>query len=140
MSRTLIRFGFARHVIAPFAPMRDSLSSASFVRSTLHLIFALTLSASTLSATLIPVKYKEGTSHGFVVVRSQEGHTLATGDMIQTVEGEKVKSELVLHFADGSVYDDITIFSQMRDFRLISDHVRQEGKSFSNPDQMASSG
>jgi hypothetical protein len=38
----------------------------------------------------------------------------------------------VLHFKDGSIYDDITVFSQKKDFRLISDHLRQEGKSFSS--------
>ena len=83
-----------------------------------------------LAARLIPVKHKEGTSHGFVVLRSQEGQTLATGDLIQTVEGEHVTSEIVLHFADGSIYDDTTVFSQTADFRLITDHLRQVGPSF----------
>lgn len=96
------------------------------------LTLALTLCASTLSATLIPVKHKEGTSHGFLVLRSQDGQTLATGDLIQTVEGEKVTNELVLRFKDGSIYEDVTVFSQREDFRLISDHLRQEGRSFSN--------
>lgn len=47
-----------------------------------------------LDATLIPVKYKEKTTHRFVVLRSQEGQPLATGDLIQTFEGENVTSEL----------------------------------------------
>jgi hypothetical protein len=42
--------------------------------------------------------------HGFIVLRSQEGQQLATGEMIQTVEGESVTSEIVLHFSDGSIY------------------------------------
>jgi hypothetical protein len=53
--------------------------------------------------------------------------------MIQTVEGKNATSELVLHFTDGSIYDDVTVFSQRKDFRLISDHLREEGRSFSNP-------
>jgi hypothetical protein len=101
-------------------------------RSALCLTLALTLCASKLSASLIPVKHNEGTSHGFLVLRSQDGQTLATGDMIQTIEGENVTSELVLRFKDGSIYDDVTVFSQRKNFRLISDHLRQEGKSFSN--------
>ena len=95
--------------------------------------FALAFSFPQLSATLIPVKHTEGTSHGFIVLRSQEGQTLATGDMIQTVEGEEVTTELVLRFKDGSLYDDVTVFSQKKEFRLISDHIREEGKSFPNP-------
>lgn len=99
----------------------------------LSISIALAFSFPQLSATLIPVKHIEGTSHGFIVLRSQDGQTLATGDMIQTVEGENVRSELVLHFKDGSLYDDVTVFSQKREFRLISDHVREEGKSFPKP-------
>jgi hypothetical protein len=97
------------------------------------MIIGITLLPLRLAARLVPVQYKQGTFHGFIVLRSQEGQTLATGDMIQTVEGENVTSELVLHFKDGSIYDDVSVFSQNKDFRLISDHVRQEGKSFSNP-------
>ena len=99
----------------------------------LLLSFALSFFPLRLSATLIPVKHKEGSSHGFLVLRSQEGDVLATGDMIQTTEGENVTSEMVLHFKDGSIYDEVTVFSERKDFRLISDHLRQEGKSFSNP-------
>jgi hypothetical protein len=42
-------------------------------------------------ATVIHVKHREGTLHGFIVLRSQEGQQLATGEMIQTVEGAGVK-------------------------------------------------
>jgi hypothetical protein len=86
-----------------------------------------------LSATLVPVKHVEGVSHGFIVLHSQDGRTLATGDMIQTVEGERVTSEVVLHFRDGSVHDEVTVFSQSHQFRLISDHLKQYGPSFPNP-------
>jgi hypothetical protein len=96
-------------------------------------LFGVALYPSQLSARLIPVRHKEGTSHGFVVLRSQEGQELATGEIIQTIEGERVTSELVLHFGDGSIYDDVTLFSQGRDFRLISDHLRQQGRSFPKP-------
>jgi hypothetical protein len=54
-----------------------------------------------LSAEPLPVQHKEGTSHGFLVLRSQQGQRLATGELIQTVEGERVTGELVLHFNDG---------------------------------------
>jgi hypothetical protein len=41
------------------------------------------------------------------------------------IEGERVTSEVVLHFKDGSVHNETTVFSQDREFRLISEHLRQ---------------
>jgi hypothetical protein len=81
----------------------------------------------------IIVKHREGASHGFVVLRSGNGKVLATGDAIQTVTGPRVTSKLVLHFADGSLYEDTTVFEQKAVFRLLSDHVRQQGPSFPDP-------
>ncbi len=52
---------------------------------------------------------------------------------MQTVRGSRVTSRLVFRFLDGSVYDDRTIFSQNRVFRLISDHLIQKGPSFKQP-------
>ena len=88
---------------------------------------------SSSSATLIPVKHREGVSHGFVVLHSKDGRQLATGDMTQTIEGDRVTSEVVLHFKDGSVHDEVTVFSQDHQFRLISDHLKQYGRSFPKP-------
>jgi len=84
-------------------------------------------------ATAVPVKHREGVSHGFIVLHSKDGGQLASGDMIQTVEGDRVTTEVVLHFKDGSVHDEVTVFSQAGNFRLISDHLRQYGKSFPKP-------
>jgi len=39
----------------------------------LWFVLVLTLCVPKFSATLIRVKHKEGTSHGFIVLRSQEG-------------------------------------------------------------------
>lgn len=104
-------------------------------RNVLRLLFALGLALPLpqLSATPVPVQHKEGTSHGFVVLRSEKGQRLATGEMVQTVDGERVTSELVLHFNDGSIYDEITVFSQNTAFRLLSNHLLQQGPSFPDP-------
>jgi hypothetical protein len=81
----------------------------------------------------VPVRHKEGTVHGFLAVRTIEGKTIASGDLIQVVEGDRLVSKLSFHFKDGSVDDETTVFSQDHDFRLISDHHVQKGPSFPHP-------
>ena len=99
------------------------------------LLFALgsALTQAPLYAESVSVRHKEGTLHGFVVVRSVDGKKLASGDAIQTVRGDRVTSQLTLHFKDGSLHEETTEFSQGAVFRLLSDHLRQEGRSFPKP-------
>ena len=81
----------------------------------------------------VPVRYAEGTLHGFLELRSQEGRVLAAGDLIQNVRGDRVTARLTFHFKDGSIDDETTVFSQRRFFRLITDRRIQKGPSFPNP-------
>src|SRR5438552_2876460 len=62
-----------------------------------------------------------------------EGETIAAGDLLQVVQGDRLVSNLIFHFKDGSVDDETTVFSQHHDFRLISDHHVQKGPSFPHP-------
>jgi hypothetical protein len=55
--------------------------------------------------------------------------------MIQIADGNKVTTEMVFHFKDGSLYDEKTVFSQDRTFRLLSDHLIQKGPFFPHPIQ-----
>ena len=86
-----------------------------------------------LPAEPIPVRYREGTMHGFLALRTLEGKILAAGDLTQTIRKNEVMSRLVFRFKDGSIDDETTIFSQQQDFRLISDHHVQKGPSFPHP-------
>ena len=97
------------------------------------LLPAILLLPSPLSAEPIPVRYPEGTTHGFLALRSPEGKLLATGDLIEVIHGNDVVSHLVFRFKDGSVDRDTTVFSQHGVFRLISDHHIQRGPSFPHP-------
>jgi hypothetical protein len=81
----------------------------------------------------IPVRYPEGTVHGFLVMRSEDGRIIASGDLLQSVHGDRVKSRLIFHFKDGSLDDETTVFSQRGSFRLVFDHHIQRGPSFSHP-------
>jgi hypothetical protein len=81
----------------------------------------------------IPVRYPQGSGHGFLALRTLEGALIATGESTQTVRGDRVTSRLVFHFRDGSIDDDLTVFTQRGTFRLISDHHIQRGPSFPKP-------
>ena len=89
--------------------------------------------ALSLSAEPIPVRYVQGSSHGFVALKTLDGVTIATGESTQTVRRGQVTSRLIFHFKDGSVDDDVTVFTQQGVFRLISDHHIQHGPSFPKP-------
>jgi len=86
-----------------------------------------------LSAESIPVRHVEGTLHGFLALRSQEGQLIAVGDLTETVQGYTVTSHMVYRFKDGSVDDETTVYSQRGHFQLISDHHLQSGPSFPHP-------
>ena len=81
----------------------------------------------------IPVRHVEGTVHGFLALRSEEGRVLAEGDLSQVVRGEKVTSRLLFRFKDGSVDDETTVFSQGGTFQLITNRHIQKGPSFPHP-------
>lgn len=85
----------------------------------------------------IHVRQAEGFLHGFLVVRNPEGRILADGDLLQTVEGDRVTARLLFHFKDGSVDDETTVFSQNGTFRLIADRHIQKGPSFPHPMDMS---
>jgi len=99
----------------------------------LFIVGAALLQPDSLPAEPIAVRHMEGTVHGFLVLRTMDGKTLATGDLVQTVQGERLVSNLVFRFKDGSVDDETTVFSQRHNFRLLSDHHVQKGPSFQHP-------
>jgi hypothetical protein len=89
------------------------------------------------SAEPVAVRHVEGLVHGFLVLRSPEGAILASGDLIQSVRGDRVTSRLVFHFTDGSLHDETTIFSQRGHFQLLNDHMVQKGPAFERPLDMS---
>lgn len=83
----------------------------------------------------IAVRFPEGVTHGFLLVRSLAGEILGQGEMVQVVkEDDLVESQLVFRFKDGSLHDEKVAFSQQRVFTLISYRLVQRGPSF--PDQL----
>lgn len=78
----------------------------------------------------VHVRHLEGTLHGFLSLTNQQGQVLASGDLIETVRGDRVTSRLTFHFKDGSLDEETTVFTQRGVFRLISDHHIQRGPYF----------
>jgi hypothetical protein len=87
----------------------------------------------TLRADPVPVRHTEGVVHGFLALRTLDGTTIADGDLIQRAQGDRVTSRLTFHFKDGSLHDETTVYSQRREFRLLSDHLVQKGPAFPQP-------
>lgn len=78
----------------------------------------------------IAVRYTEGITRGFPVLRSLGGEKLAQGELIQVPRGDVIESRLVFRFKDGSLYDERVTFSQRDVFTLLSYHIVQQGPSF----------
>lgn len=82
-------------------------------------------------------EHTEGLSHGFLVLRTLEGKTLADGELIQIPHGARVTNHLVFRFKDGSIHDETTVFSQNRNFRLLNYYLVQKGPAFPHPIQVS---
>jgi hypothetical protein len=88
-----------------------------------------------LDAAPVAVRFPEGITHGFLLLRSLEGTIIGQGEMTQVVkERGLVESDLVLHFKDGSLHDEKVAFSQQHVFTMVSYRLVQRGPSF--PDQI----
>ena len=88
-----------------------------------------------VDAAPVAVRFSEGVTHGFLLVRSLAGETIGQGEMTQVVkERDLVESRLVLRFKDGSLHDEKVAFSQQDDFTMIRYHLVQQGPSF--PEQV----
>ena len=96
--------------------------------------------APSLSAAQVTVNHTEGMVHGFLVLRTLDGNTIAEGDLIQIARGDRVTAHLTFHFKDGSVYEESSVFSQNGSFRLLSDHLLRKGPTFKRPMEVSIDG
>jgi hypothetical protein len=94
----------------------------------------------TLSGGALVVRHTEGTLHGFLALRTLDGTTIADGDLIQQATGDRVTTRLAFHFKDGSLHEETAVYSQRGEFRLLSDHLVQQGPAFPQPLEMTIDG
>ena len=86
--------------------------------------------AAGVGATPQRVRLPEGNAHGFLMVRTLAGEAIAYGELVQKPTRGLITSRLLLHFNDGSLYDETVAFSQKGVFRLERYQLTQHGPSF----------
>jgi hypothetical protein len=83
-----------------------------------------------VAAEPIAVRFAEGVTRGFPVLRSIDGQKLAQGELVQVARRDRVESRMVFRFTDGSHYEESVVFSQQGLFTLLSYRLVQRGPSF----------
>ena len=78
----------------------------------------------------VGVRFAEGITRGFPVLRGPGGERLAQGELVQVPRGDRIDSRMVFHFRDGSVYDERVVFSQNGVFTLHAYSLVQQGPAF----------
>jgi len=103
------------------------------MREVAVLLLAGSLAPSVLLSAPVVVRHAEGVVRGFLVLRSLDGTALASGDLVQTSQGDCVTTRLVFHFKDGSYQEETAVYTQSGRFRLVTDHLLQRGPAFPHP-------
>ena len=95
-------------------------------------LWTMTLGTAAL-AEPISVRHIQRPMHRFMVARSEDGKTIASGEFSQDVQGNEVTMRLTYRFMDGSIDDETTTYRQQGTFRLVRDHHIQKGPFFAKP-------
>src|SRR5262249_28557678 len=105
-------------------------SRLSRVRPAWLLPSLIVLWTAALDAAPVRVRFTEGTTRGFLAIRTPEGAQIGHGELAQKSRGEVIDTHLLLQFKDGSVHDEHTTYSQRGVFRLEAYRLTQRGPSF----------
>ena len=79
----------------------------------------------------IPVRYAEGTVHGFLELRTAAGALLAHGDLLQVVKDGAIESRMFFRFPT-SVFEETVTFTQRGVFTMQHYHLVQSGTAFAD--------
>ena len=89
------------------------------------------------SATPVPVRFVEGVTHGFLVLRTVEGDLIASGDLLQVSRRGQVESRMVFRFKDGSLFDERVVFTQQRVFTMQDYRLVRHGPAFTEESEVS---
>jgi hypothetical protein len=90
-----------------------------------------------VTAAPVAVRFAEGVTHGFLLLRSVDGGLIASGDLLQIGRGARVESRMVFRFHDGSLFDETVVFTQQRVFAMQSYHLVQRGPAFAEDTEIS---
>ena len=120
--------------------------AGSIARLIGQFFIALLLGCGTLAlcqeqpAVSLTVRHREGLVHGFLLLRTPEGETIATGESSQVARGDRVTGNIVFHFKDGSLHEEKVVFSQRYRLKILSYHLTQKGPAFKRPMELSVNG
>jgi hypothetical protein len=83
-----------------------------------------------IEAAPVSVRLPEGNARGFLVLRSLDGDEIAHGELQQKPMGTTVETRVILRFTDGSLREEMAVYSQKNVFRLERYRLVQRGPSF----------
>lgn len=86
-----------------------------------------------------PVRFIEGTVHGFLELHTATGTLLAHGDLVQRVTDDGIESRMVFHFPT-STFEERVTFTQDSVFRMRDYHLVQRGPAFAEDLDVSLSG
>ena len=115
-------------------------SVRSFTRATtigLLILVTMLLGPPPLPAAPVPVRFVEGATHGFLMLRTVAGALIASGDLLQVGRGGGVESRMVFHFKDGSLFDETVVFTQQHVFTMQSYRLVLRGPVFAEDTEIS---
>jgi hypothetical protein len=124
----------------PVGVSTSCLTVMSFTRATtigLLILVTMLLGPRPLPAAPVPVRFIEGVTHGFLMLRTVDGALIASGDLLQVGRGGGVESRMVFHFKDGSLFDETVVFTQQHVFTMQSYHLVQRGPVFAEDTEIS---
>jgi hypothetical protein len=78
----------------------------------------------------VPVRFSEGLMHGFLVLRTVDGTSIAQGDLLQVGKDGELDKRMVFHFKDGSIFDERVTYTQKGVYALKSYDLSESGPAF----------
>lgn len=93
-------------------------------------IWILALIAASAAADPVTIHFPDGTTHGFLVLRSLKGQILAHGELLAFPRADRMESRLTWRFRDGSLQDEIVTYLQKPVLKLLTYKQIQRGPSF----------
>ena len=85
-----------------------------------------------VTSTVVPVRFTEGTVHGFLELTTEAGALLAHGDLLQLSRNGEIASRMVFHLGDGSAFEETVKFTQHDVFTMQTYHLVQSGPAFAD--------